>query len=491
MGPMIDRPSVHRLPAIKAIAVAAFFACASWRGAWAATTTVYGITDTNIYSVNTSTGAATSVYSFSSSLKQAAASAQRASDGIIFFLDYNSSSNTTTVYSWNPATPSSAPLTLGTTGNSLYLPRLAFGPDGLLYAMDQNATEIYLISQTTGAATAHGAVSGIGGTYGGDIAFGPTGTLYVGAGTTLYTMSPTGGTATSLGSVSIGGGDTINGLAFDSTGRLLIANSATPTRIYAITLPSLTTTNVGSAGGSIALGDLASIVASDLQITSAHTGYFIAQGPAASYTLQPKNGGNGATSGTITVVDTLPAGLTYGSASGTGWTCGDAGQTVTCTTSTAISANSNGNPITLGVTAATSAIPSVTNAVSLAGGNEPALYNGNDTGTDLTYVGGLSVVKSANKTQVNPNDTVVYTLTYTNNNPSSGGSVFKSIVISDTTPSKTTFVSAACNTPLPSSLTSCTVSAPAVGATGTVTWTFAGSLAVGGSGSVTLTVKVQ
>jgi hypothetical protein len=52
------------------------------------------------------------------------------------------------------------------------------------------------------------------------------------------------------------------------------------------------------------------------------------------------------------------------------------------------------------------------------------------------------------------------------------------------------FTSAACG-PLPSSITSCTISSPAVGASGTITWTLGGSLDAGSSGTVTLTTTVK
>jgi len=480
----MSRAPLRLLPAFL-FALAVVASALSGRAS-AATITVYGYNANAIYTISTSTGTATSIHTFSPALKQAAALAVRASDGMIFYTDYDSGTTTTTVFRWDPAAPATAAVHLGTTGVP-YLPRSAFAPDGTLYAMDQSSTHIYSIDQTTGAATSRAAVTGIV-TGGGDMAFGPTGTLYVGSGTTIYTVPVTGGAATTL--ASFGGGVSLTGMAFDATGRLLMSTDETPANIYAMTPPSVTVTQVGTGNGTVTLGDLASVVAPDLQITKSHTGYFIAQGPAKAYTLQPKNSGDATTSGTITVTDVLPAGLAYVSASGTGWTCGASAQTMTCTSSTAIAANANGNAIALNVTAGTAAIPSVTNTASIAGGNQPALFAGNDTASDLTYVGGLKVVKSADKTAVVPGDIVTFTLAYTNGNPVSGGSVFQSIVLNDTIPAGLVFVSASCGTPLPASLTSCTVTPVAVGAGGTVKWTLAGSLSVGNSGTVALKLKV-
>ncbi|MEA2688234.1 MAG: mucin9, partial [Candidatus Eremiobacteraeota bacterium] len=451
----------------------------------AATITLYGYNVNAIYTISTSTGTATSIHTFSPALKQAAALATRASDGMIFYTDYDSGTTTTTVFRWDPAVPATAAVRLGTTGVP-YLPRSAFAPDGTLYAMDQSSTHIYSIDQTTGAATSRGTVTGIA-TGGGDMAFGPTGTLYVGAVATIYTVPVTGGAATTLASFAMSG--SITGMAFDANGRLLMSTDDTPARIYAMTPPSVTVTQVGTVGGFVTLGDLASVVAPDVQITKSHTGYFIAQGPAKAYTLLPKNSGDAVTSGTITVTDVLPAGLTYVSATGTGWSCSASAQTMTCTSTTAIAVNANGNAITLDVTAGTAGIPSVTNTASIAGGNQPALFAGNDTSSDLTYVGGLKVVKTADKTTVVPGDVVTFTLSYTNGNPVSGGSAFQSIVLNDTIPGSMAFVSANCGA-LPASLTSCTVTPVAVGGGGTVKWTLAGSLNVGNSGTVALKLKV-
>lgn len=73
----------------------------------------------------------------------------------------------------------------------------------------------------------------------------------------------------------------------------------------------------------------------DLMITKSHSGNFIV-GQNGVYTITVKNNGPGPTTGTITVTDALPPGLTYVSATGTNWTCTagqvtNTGQPVTCT----------------------------------------------------------------------------------------------------------------------------------------------------------------
>jgi len=64
----------------------------------------------------------------------------------------------------------------------------------------------------------------------------------------------------------------------------------------------------------------------DLTISKSHSGNFV-QGGTGSYTVTASNAGTAATSGTVTVADTLPTGLTPTAASGSGWSCGIAGST--------------------------------------------------------------------------------------------------------------------------------------------------------------------
>ncbi|HEX4382607.1 MAG TPA: hypothetical protein VH083_06650, partial [Myxococcales bacterium] len=99
----------------------------------------------------------------------------------------------------------------------------------------------------------------------------------------------------------------------------------------------------------------------------------------------------------------------------------------------------------------------------------------------------IQLQKSANAVQASPGSTVTYTISYGNPNAQQS---LQNIVISDSTPQFTGFTSATCGT-LPSSLSGCTIAAPAVGATGAVTWTLIGTLDPGASGSVTLTVTVK
>ena len=86
-----------------------------------------------------------------------------------------------------------------------------------------------------------------------------------------------------------------------------------------------------------------------------------------------------------------------------------------------------------------------------------------------------------------PGDVLEYRLSYTN----LGVEPIQGLVLRDMTPAYTSYVSGACTLPLPAGLSLCTLSAPAVGATGGVVWNFSGNLASALSGSVSYRVKVD
>ena len=120
----------------------------------------------------------------------------------------------------------------------------------------------------------------------------------------------------------------------------------------------------------------------DLTVTKTHSGSFT-QGGSGIYTITVSNVGGGPTSGTVTVTDTVPAGLTATSLTGTGWTCAIS-PTVNCTRSDALGASTSYPVITLTVSVAANAPASVTNTVTVSGGGET--NTSNDTASDPTTI---------------------------------------------------------------------------------------------------------
>lgn len=176
----------------------------------------------------------------------------------------------------------------------------------------------------------------------------------------------------------------------------------------------------------------------DLTVAKTHSGNFT-RGATGSYSITVSNAGGAATSGTVTVTDTLPAGLTPSTQSGTGWTCGAAGQTITCTRSDALAAGASYPAITLVVNVLQTAVASVTNTAAVSGGGQT--NTSNDSSSDPTTVVSSSDL-SLSKTVNNPNpiqgQNVTFTITLTNTGPSNATNV----VVTDVLPAGLTFVSA-------------------------------------------------
>jgi uncharacterized repeat protein (TIGR01451 family) len=151
---------------------------------------------------------------------------------------------------------------------------------------------------------------------------------------------------------------------------------------------SLTNSAVISGGGELDTSndtatDVARVVAvADLIITKTHIGNFYQGEAGATYTITISNVGPGSTLGTVTVTDTLPAGLTATALSGAGWACDDV--SVICTRTDVLPSNSNYPAITLTVSVAIGAASSLTNIGIVSGGGE--LNTANDTAMDVTTI---------------------------------------------------------------------------------------------------------
>lgn len=126
----------------------------------------------------------------------------------------------------------------------------------------------------------------------------------------------------------------------------------------------------------------------DFTVTSSHTGSFNAGG-TGSYTLTATSNGPDQYSpnDTVTVTDTLPTGESYVSASGSGWSCSDVGQVVTCTaTNVTVNSGSSLPAITLNVSVAANAAASLTNTVTVASNPNLDFNSANNTTTDVTTI---------------------------------------------------------------------------------------------------------
>jgi len=123
----------------------------------------------------------------------------------------------------------------------------------------------------------------------------------------------------------------------------------------------------------------AALPTSNFGVTQTRSGALV-PGQNASYDIAVTNAGPDTTTGTITVTDTLPAGLSYVSAAGSGWSCSVSGQTVTCTHATGASVP----VLTLTVAVSPTAAGNITNTVTVANSATIDPDQANNTSTD-TY----------------------------------------------------------------------------------------------------------
>ena len=216
----------------------------------------------------------------------------------------------------------------------------------------------------------------------------------------------------------------------------------------------------------------------DMTLGKSHVGNFT-RGLTATYTIPVSNlSPYGLTSGTVTVNDTLPLGLTPTNASGTGWSCAIASQTVSCVDANVLAANSFYPSITIIANVAPTAPSTVTNTALVSGGGEINLSN--DSATDIATVvsvADLSVTNTASPDPVAAGSSITYTQIVTNNGPSAADNA----ALVEAVPANTTFLSIAA----PAGWT-CT--APNVGATGNV---ICNNASMAGSTAATFTMLVK
>jgi MSHA biogenesis protein MshQ len=132
----------------------------------------------------------------------------------------------------------------------------------------------------------------------------------------------------------------------------------------------------------------------DLSLTMSRSGQTI-PGQNVTYTLQVGNNGPNDELGPITVVDTLPTGMAFVSATGTGWVCSASGQVVTCTRSGALANGATASAITLKVAVSYTATGTYTNSATVSGQIFDNVSDNNtdtDTATDPTILQGAGMI---------------------------------------------------------------------------------------------------
>ncbi len=207
--------------------------------------------------------------------------------------------------------------------------------------------------------------------------------------------------------------------------------------------PNTANNNVGPAFTTVA-------ASADLSITNTPSTNPVNAAAPLSFAINVSNAGPDATTGTITVSNTVPSGVTAATGSGPGWSCGAlSGSVITCTSTTSISASSSAPPLTIAMNAPASG-PAVDSASVSAATADPNA--GNNTASQSVTVNGqadLSITKNTSSAGI-AGQSMVYTIVVTNSGPSTASAVS----VADPTPSGLTFVSnsGACTSSYPCAL---------------------------------------
>ncbi len=225
-----------------------------------------------------------------------------------------------------------------------------------------------------------------------------------------------------------------------------VSNAVVPGNGRCIVSVPVTSTSVGAWQNTIATNQVTpniaiptsatlTVNAPNLLINKSHTGTFYAGQVDAAFVINVSNVGNAATTGaTVTVVDTLPAGLTpKAGTNGNGWGCTVLGQQITCTrtgTAATIGQGAAFPPINIWVDVAVNATGSYTNNATVSGGGE--VDTSNNEATDTVFVlRGLSMTKQFSVTSILPNQNAVLTITIINPNALAA----QGVVLTDNFPS--------------------------------------------------------
>lgn len=179
-------------------------------------------------------------------------------------------------------------------------------------------------------------------------------------------------------------------------------------------------------------------VSADLGIKKTHIGDATA-GKNIDFTLAVTNHGKSDLPGPITVTDTLPAGLSYVSASGANWDCSADGKVITCTRSNGLAAGASAPDITVRAHVAADAGPAVLTNVASVAGIAPDPNPSNNTDSDKVNVvdeANVSITKTADPTSVSAGSVVTWTLTIANDGPSDADNV----QVSDALPAGLSYV---------------------------------------------------
>jgi uncharacterized repeat protein (TIGR01451 family) len=247
---------------------------------------------------------------------------------------------------------------------------------------------------------------------------------YIGSTASAGTVSNSGNIITWLpGSVANGGSASLTIRAIVATGGVVIPNRATMNTTTPVTVTN-TVTTTSLLSPSITLTKYVDIASAPV-------------GTELTYTINYSNAPGVSASTTSVLTDTIPANLTYvnGSVTGGGAFVGSPARliwnlgTVNANTSGSVSFKAtinNGTPIST----------VITNKAVFT--NAEDSYKTSSVTTTVSAIPNFTLIKSVDRVSAGPADTLNYTISYKN----VGSAAATSVVLRDTVPANTTFISA-------------------------------------------------
>ena len=236
----------------------------------------------------------------------------------------------------------------------------------------------------------------------------PAGAVFVSATPTAGTCNAPAGGVVSCSLGDINSGDTV-------TIPVIVRPLATPNSVLSATT---TTTGDSSTGNNTNISQNTTVNAgADLSLAIVSSNTTPSPGQNYSYTLTASNAGPQSTNTTVTVSNSLPpSGVTYVSASGSGWNCSQSSGTVTCTRSGVIASGASAPDITITVTPTAAGGSVLTNngTVTLAAGGAVDPTSANNTATaTVTVAAGTDMGVSVSASPTNPihNSSATFTVT--------------------------------------------------------------------------------
>ncbi len=292
---------------------------------------------------------------------------RRPTTGIVYYFVGNSAAPT--VYQWDPSTGNNQ--AIGSLPYAAQPNRRAYDADGTPWITD-TAGDLYSVNTLTGAVTNVGQMkaAGVPLTAGaGNMAFSPTGNLYLINAGTLYMVNTATAALTPLGALGANATNFVFGQS------ALMYFTSPQGQEFTFNPTTLVETVLSSPLVPAFTSLTAEPTFTDLSVTAAASPAAFAHGHAGSYAVNVANNGPSASTGGFTVTVDLAVNTTFASVAGTGWTAavttaasGTAGQTVMLTYTGDLARQGNAPTATVNVSVGASASAAAVSTFTVTAG---------------------------------------------------------------------------------------------------------------------------